>query len=67
MSKINNFIIQLTHPDIADVAVVAKADTEAGEVPLAFVVLKKDSKASEKGILFYLILLNLLFQKILLF
>ena len=31
----------LEHPSIADVAVVAKADADAGEIPKAFVVLKK--------------------------
>jgi long-chain acyl-CoA synthetase len=30
----------LEHPSVADVAVIAKADTEAGEVPKAFVLLK---------------------------
>jgi acyl-CoA synthetase (AMP-forming)/AMP-acid ligase II len=32
----------LTHPKIADVAVVPKADDEAGEIPKAFVVLRED-------------------------
>jgi len=32
----------LTHPAVLDVAVVRKADEEAGEVPKAFVVLKPD-------------------------
>jgi acyl-CoA synthetase (AMP-forming)/AMP-acid ligase II len=32
----------LTHPAILDAAVVRKADEEAGEVPLAYVVLKPD-------------------------
>lgn len=31
----------LEHPSVADVAVIAKADAEAGEIPKAFVVLKK--------------------------
>ena len=32
----------LMHPGIADVAVVPKADEEAGEIPKAFVVLRED-------------------------
>jgi acyl-CoA synthetase (AMP-forming)/AMP-acid ligase II len=32
----------ITHPDIADVAVIPKADEEAGELPKAYVVLKPD-------------------------
>jgi acyl-CoA synthetase (AMP-forming)/AMP-acid ligase II len=32
----------LTHPKIADVAVVPKADDEAGEIPKAFVVLREE-------------------------
>jgi acyl-CoA synthetase (AMP-forming)/AMP-acid ligase II len=32
----------LTHPKIADVAVVPKDDDEAGEIPKAFVVLRED-------------------------
>jgi acyl-CoA synthetase (AMP-forming)/AMP-acid ligase II len=38
----------VTHPSVLDVAVVRKADEEAGEVPKAFVVLKPDdaSKAT---------------------
>jgi long-chain acyl-CoA synthetase len=31
----------LEHPAVADVAVIAKADEEAGEVPKAYVVLRK--------------------------
>ncbi len=34
----------LEHPSVADAAVIAKADAEAGEIPKAFVVLKKDAK-----------------------
>jgi acyl-CoA synthetase (AMP-forming)/AMP-acid ligase II len=32
----------LTHPKIADVAVVPRADDEAGEIPKAFVVLREE-------------------------
>jgi acyl-CoA synthetase (AMP-forming)/AMP-acid ligase II len=39
----------LTHPKIADVAVVPRADDEAGEIPKAFVVLRED--LSEKEIM----------------
>jgi len=40
----------LTHPDIADVAVVGKPDLEAGELPTAFVVIKKGRTLYEKDI-----------------
>ncbi len=39
----------LTHPKIADVAVVPKADDEAGEIPKAFVVLREE--LSEEAIM----------------
>jgi acyl-coenzyme A synthetase/AMP-(fatty) acid ligase len=39
----------LTHPCVADTAVIPSPDEEAGEVPKAFVVLK--SEASEKEIM----------------
>ncbi len=35
----------LEHPSVADVAVIAKPDTEAGEVPKAFVLLKAGSQS----------------------
>lgn len=35
----------LEHPSVADVAVIAKPDTEAGEVPKAFVLLKTGSES----------------------
>ena len=38
----------LTHPAVLDSAVVARADDAAGEVPVAFVVVKPD--ATEVGI-----------------
>lgn len=37
----------LTHPAVADVAVVPVADEEAGEVPKAFVVLKSEAEPTE--------------------
>eukprot|EP00026_Physarum_polycephalum_P002353 Phypoly_transcript_02359.p1 GENE.Phypoly_transcript_02359~~Phypoly_transcript_02359.p1 ORF type:complete len:523 (-),score=74.68 Phypoly_transcript_02359:105-1673(-) len=40
----------LTHPDVEDVAVVGKPSVEAGEVPAAFVVRKKESKLSAKDL-----------------
>jgi long-chain acyl-CoA synthetase len=35
----------LEHPAVADVAVIAKPDTDAGEVPKAFVILKAGSES----------------------
>ncbi len=32
----------LEHPAVADVAVIAKADSEAGEIPKVFVVLRPE-------------------------
>ncbi|MES2190455.1 MAG: AMP-binding protein [Pseudomonadota bacterium] len=37
--------VLLTHPGVSEVAVVGQFDAEWGEVPVAFVVLDKDSKA----------------------
>ena len=39
----------LTHPAVLDVAVVRKADEEAGEVPKAYVVLKPDDASRATG------------------
>jgi acyl-CoA synthetase (AMP-forming)/AMP-acid ligase II len=39
--------VLLTHPAVADAAVVPSADEEAGEVPKAFVVLKTDAATSD--------------------
>jgi acyl-CoA synthetase (AMP-forming)/AMP-acid ligase II len=41
----------LTHPDVADVAVVPSPDEEAGEVPKAFVVLKPGHEAQAEEIM----------------
>tara|TARA_Y100001934_G_scaffold235911_1_gene287051 strand:- start:28 stop:987 length:960 start_codon:yes stop_codon:yes gene_type:complete len=41
----------ITHPDIADVAVVPKPDEEAGELPKAYVVLKEGADAPADAIM----------------
>ena len=39
----------VTHPAILDAAVIRKADEDAGEVPLAYVVLKPDEASRATG------------------
>jgi acyl-CoA synthetase (AMP-forming)/AMP-acid ligase II len=39
--------VLLTHPAVGDVAVIPKADDEAGEIPKAFIVAKRDVSAEE--------------------
>ncbi|MBW3657035.1 MAG: 4-coumarate--CoA ligase family protein [Actinobacteria bacterium] len=43
----------ITHPDVADVAVIGIPDEEAGELPKAFVVKTPDSDVSEQDIIAY--------------
>jgi 4-coumarate--CoA ligase len=40
----------VTHPDVADVAVIGVGDEEAGEIPKAFVVLKPGATATADDI-----------------
>ena len=40
----------LTHPAVADVGVVAKPDSSAGELPSAWVVMKHGHKLTEQDI-----------------
>ena len=47
--EVENVIYQ--HPDVLEVAVVAKNDKKWGEIPCAFVTLKKDKKISEEELI----------------
>jgi 4-coumarate--CoA ligase len=41
----------LTHPSVADAAVIGKPDDDAGEIPIGFVVLKPDQSVTEDDIM----------------
>ncbi len=45
--------VLLTHPDVADAAVIPVADDEAGEIPKALVVLKPDAGATAEELMSY--------------
>ena len=47
--EIENVLFQ--HPDVIDAAVVAKKDKKWGEVPCAFITLKKNSSLSEQQVI----------------
>ena len=51
ISSIEIESVLFKHKDIIDAAVVAKKDTKWGEVPCAFVTLKKGSKLKEQEII----------------
>ncbi|GAA0167991.1 ligase [Lithospermum erythrorhizon] len=43
--------VLMSHPEVADAAVTAVTDEEAGEIPVAFVVRKKGSELSEESLM----------------
>ena len=45
--------ILLTHPAVADVAVIPRPDEEAGEIPKACIVLKPEIQASTDELMAY--------------
>ncbi|XP_050377411.1 4-coumarate--CoA ligase-like 6 [Argentina anserina] len=45
--------VLISHPEILDVGITGATDEECGEVPVAFVVKKHDSKLSQKDIMDY--------------
>ena len=45
--------VLLTHPDIMDAGVIGVPDEAAGELPMAFVVKKRNTKLTEKDVMDY--------------
>lgn len=45
--------VLLTHPDIMDAGVIGVPDVAAGELPMAFVVKKRNAKLTEKDVIDY--------------